>query len=452
MTDRTERPLAPSEIAVPVLYVALSCARPELGGARHSLGNVDRAVIGRSSDAAPRRTFASGLWTLSVAVQDSHASSRHALFERLGDDFFVEDLGSRNGTRVNGAKLTERCLLADGDFIEVGHTILQYRAAALVPMGFAADAACAQDDADSALQTLDAALAQQAEELTRVAQSPAPILLLGETGTGKELLARAIHRLSGRSGRFVAVNCGALPVSLVEAQLFGHVRGAFSGAITNAPGLLRAADHGTLLLDEVGDLPEPSQIALLRVLQEQEVLPVGGVEPVKIDLRVIAATHKPLRELAAEGKFRDDLLARLRGYSFALPPLRARRQDIGLIIGAFSRERPFRLLPTAGRALLRYDWPHNVRELRHALGIAATLAGTEPVGLEHLPAAVAQSLLLPRSPVDSANTEERTKKRLVASLTRHRGNVTEVARELGKARMQVQRWLKRYNLDWRAFK
>jgi hypothetical protein len=158
------RPRSPS----PILYTVLSCAWPASGGARHSLGNVDRVVVGRSGDVEPRRAFANGIWTLSLAVHDSHASSRHALLERLGDEFFLEDLGSRNGTRVNGTKLTERALVADGDLIEIGHTIFQYRAAVSVPRGFAADAACASERADRALQTLDAALAHQAELLARV--------------------------------------------------------------------------------------------------------------------------------------------------------------------------------------------------------------------------------------------------------------------------------------------
>jgi transcriptional regulator with GAF, ATPase, and Fis domain len=214
------------------------------------------------------------------------------------------------------------------------------------------------------------------------------VLLLGETGTGKELLARAIHRLSERKGPFVAVNCGALPMTLVEAQLFGHVRGAFSGAVADAPGLLRSSDGGTLLLDEVGDLPEPSQAALLRALQEREVMPVGGVRAIKTDLRVVAATHQPLEKLVAQGDFRKDFYARLAGYSFSLPPLRERREDIGLLVGAFARERPIRLTAAAGRALLRYPWPLNVRELHQALDVAATLAEGELIDVMDLPPAV----------------------------------------------------------------
>src|SRR5262249_24796529 len=154
----------------------------------------------------------------------------------------------------------------------------------------------------------------QLAALARIASMPIPVLLLGESGTGKEVLARAVHTLSGRSGAFVAVNCGGLSASLIESQLFGHVKGSFTGAGRDEPGLVRAADRGTLFLDEIGDLPLAAQAALLRVLQEREVVPVGGARPVAVDLRVVAATHRPLEKMAAKGDFRADLLARLSGY------------------------------------------------------------------------------------------------------------------------------------------
>ena len=154
------------------------------------------------------------------------------------------------------------------------------------------------------------------------ARSQVPVLVSGETGTGKELIASAIHQLSGRPGPFVAVNCGAIAPNLVESELFGYRKGAFSGALEDRPGLVRSSEHGTLLLDEIGDLPLAAQAALLRVLQESEVLPVGGTRPVKVDLRVVAATHRDLGALAAQDRFRRDLLARLDGARIMLPALR----------------------------------------------------------------------------------------------------------------------------------
>src|SRR5439155_8887584 len=183
----------------------------------------------------------------------------------------------------------------------------------------------------SGLATVLPWLAREFERLQLVADSSVPVLLRGESGTGKEVLAAAIHKLSGRPGAFQAVNCGAIPPNLVESELFGHRRGAFSGAVTDHPGMVRGADRGTLLLDEVGDLTLAAQAALLRVLERHEVLPVGGNKAVRVDLRVVAATNRNLDELVAEGRFRADLLARLSGYVCVLPELRDRQEDFSLL-------------------------------------------------------------------------------------------------------------------------
>ena len=441
---------AGANVETPHLFVVLECAQPAAGSARHSLAGVERVVLGRDTVRGATRDFDGGRWTLRIGIPDPRMSSRHTCLERVDDEFFAEDLQSRNGTRVNGIPIQSRTVLADGDLIEVGRTLLRFRSAFPVPIDAPADADSVEDT-QAVLRTVDPCLARRVQMLASVARSPSPVLLLGESGTGKELLARAVHRLSGRRGPFVAVNCGALPVALVEAQLFGHVRGAFSGALTDAPGLLRSADGGTLLLDEIGDLAESSQPALLRVLQEREVVPVGGVRPIRVDLRVIAATHRPLEELGRQGEFRSDLLARLAGLVFTIPPLRERPEDIGLMIEAFASSRAVRFTPAAGRALLRHRWPLNVRELHQALEVAATLAGDAPIDTSHLPAAVAQA------PAESSvsppdESAARVRKRLISSLTRHKGNVSEAARDLGKARTQVQRWLKRFGIDARAFR
>jgi DNA-binding NtrC family response regulator len=315
-----------------------------------------------------------------------------------------------------------------------------------------ADVDSADQGTGELLATVDPGLAHRIGMLARVAKSSAPILVRGETGTGKEVLARAIHRVSQRRGAFVGVNCGALAAALVEAQLFGHVRGAFSGAVSDAPGLLRAADGGTLLLDEVGDLPAPAQAALLRALQEQEVVPVGGVRPAKIDLRVVAATHRPIEALVARGEFRADLFARLAGFTFEIPPVRERREDIGLLIAAFAADRKLRFTHAAGRALLRHDWPLNVRELHHALDVAAALADGDWIDLVHLPQAVAQVAASSASQSQRSPDVDPLREQLVASLVRHGGSVTEVARDFGKDRVQVRRWMKRFGVDARSFR
>src|SRR5207248_905563 len=237
-----------------------------------------------------------------------------------------------NGTLRNGAPV-DRAVLVDEDLLELGHTFFLFRA------GLAAgpddppdlDAAAAAPPAP-ALTTLMPALAADFRLLDGVARSTVSVVIHGESGTGKELVAQALHQLSGRPGPFVAVNCGALPETLVETELFGYRKGAFSGAVEDRPGLVRSSDKGTLLLDEIGSLPLPAQAALLRVLQEEEVVPVGATRPLRVNLRVVAATHEDLGVLASQELFRADLLARLSGFTLDLPPVRERREDVGLFL------------------------------------------------------------------------------------------------------------------------
>ncbi|HLK40581.1 MAG TPA: sigma 54-interacting transcriptional regulator, partial [Polyangiaceae bacterium] len=386
-------------------------------------------------------------------VPDPRMSVVHARFVRQGLRFVVEDDASHNGTRVNGARLTGPTPLEDGDLLEAGHTFLRYRAVVGVSAHEPADFDAAGSTGAALLPTLDPSFSRRVAALEPLAASMSPLLLLGETGTGKELLARAIHGTSGRRGPFVAVNCGALPRTLVESQLFGHVRGAFSGAVGDALGVLRSADRGTLLLDEIGDLPRPAQAALLRVLQEGEVVPVGSARPVRVDVRVVAATHRPLAAMAARGAFRRDLYARLAGFTFALPPVRERQDDIGLFVAAFARQRRIRFTAPAGCALLRYPWPLNVRELHHVLDVAAALAGEDPIRPSHLPSEVADCAASFGSAPPSGDPDEAALRRdLVAALERRSGNVSEVARDLGKQRRQVQRWMARLGIDADAYR
>jgi transcriptional regulator with PAS, ATPase and Fis domain len=282
------------------------------------------------------------------------------------------------------------------------------------------------------------------------------VLVRGETGTGKEVLARAIHDLSGRSGAFVAINCGAIATNLVESELFGYRKGSFSGALHDHPGLVRSSHGGTLFLDEIGDLPSSAQAALLRVLQESEVMPVGGLRPELVNLRVVAATHRDLDDLVAQGAFRRDLLARLDGVTLDVPPLRDRREDVPLVIASLlHRLAPERydvtFTPDAARALLDHTWPHNVRELEQALAGALAVSGVGAIARRHLPRALREAT---ESVAQRELTGEERRHRdgLIEILRDHRGNLSAVARAMGKGRTQVVRWLERYGLDADEFR
>jgi transcriptional regulator with GAF, ATPase, and Fis domain len=364
----------------------------------------------------------------------------------------VIDEQSKNGCFVNGARVA-RAVLRDGDVLEIGPALLVYRAA-LAP------SSAAGGDLDSAelaaltpgFATLLPHLADQLADLDRIARTAIPVLLLGESGTGKEVLARAVHARSGRSGAFVAVNCGGLSAGLLESQLFGHIKGSFTGAVRDEPGLVRAADRGTLFLDEIGDLPLTAQASLLRVLQEREVVPVGSSRPAKVDLRVVAATHRPLDKMVGKGEFRADLLARLSGYRHPLPPLRARREDLGLIVGDLLRNAELSSAATlrfdtaAGRRIFAHDWPLNIRELQQWLSVSAALSPGGVIEAERFPmpyAAPSWPTVVASEPSDP----ETLRRTLISLLEKHRGNISYVARDMGKARMQIHRWMRRFDLD-----
>jgi DNA-binding NtrC family response regulator/tetratricopeptide (TPR) repeat protein len=277
------------------------------------------------------------------------------------------------------------------------------------------------------------------EGARKVARTKLPVLIFGETGTGKELLAREVHRLSGRPGPFVPVNVAALAGSLIESELFGHVRGAFTGADRDRRGLVEEASGGTLFLDEIGDLALPLQAKLLRVLQEGEVRRVGDVKTRPVDLRVVSATHRDLKAMVDEGTFRRDLLYRLGGLELTLPPLRKRRQDLTrLVAWALG---PAALTPEARNAVYGYSWPGNVRELLSALEGARALAAPSPlVDLEHLPAALRRAAAAAPAPRAGSyhDAVAEAKRRVIAqALEENGGNRTRAARQLGLSRQSL---------------
>lgn len=440
----------------PFLFVHIEGDRPACGSARYCLKGVSTVLLGRGERRCAEldRTRSS----LVVRLPAAAMSSLHARLEQTQGEWRIADQKSRNGTFVNGARVDETSL-GDSDLIETGRCILSVRWLVHPPDADLGD--CESDDlwrTCTGLATLDPHFGAQLAQLVRVATTNIPVLVLGETGTGKELMARAIHESSGRSGPFVAVNCSAIPRGLVEATLFGHMRGAFSGALRDEPGFVRSAHQGTLLLDEIGDLPPAAQGALLRVLQEREVVPVGSTRAVPVDTRTVAATLRPLRELVASGTFRPDLLARLQGFALTIPPLRERKLDLGHLVATIvrravpERAASIRMSPSVLRALFAYAWPHNIRELEQALVTALALAPDGVVRSEHLGAALPATTTLASSSVTQEPTEPELRAKLEAALSEHDGNVRAVARVVGKAPTQVYRWLRRFGLDPERFR
>jgi DNA-binding NtrC family response regulator len=379
-----------------------------------------------------------------VELTASEASRRHAEIVRVGPLYAVRDLDSSNGTFVNGRRVREtalpaRSVLRLGNWIGI---VVQVRA----------DRSTAFEQQAPGLWG-GATLAAALEPVRVAAPSALPLIIEGETGTGKELVAKAIHGWSRRPGPFVAINCAALPESLAEAELFGYRRGAFTGADSASVGHFRAAEGGTVLLDEICELPLPLQSKLLRVLEQKEVVPLGQSRAVPVDVRVVAAAQESLQSAVKQQRFRADLYARLDGLTVNLPPLRARIEDVPELLNHFIRQEitgsnaASTLSPNAIESLSLYDWPFNVREL-HLLGrrLAVLHAGQPLLSSSVLPARIrnrdtAANEAAVTSPETGAiaASPERELERFVTALRLHRGNVSKAARDVGISRMRAYR-------------
>jgi transcriptional regulator of acetoin/glycerol metabolism len=403
------------------------------------------------SDPEPR--FIGREETSAVCLAGTDVSRRHASLQRGADgQLTLVDLESRNGTLVNGAPIRVK-RVGLGDVVRLGGWV-----------GVVADAPEPVSELAPGLFG-GGVLRRAIAPLATAAPSDLPIVLEGETGTGKEVVARAIHTWSGRLGPFVAVNCAALPQGLAEAELFGYRRGAFTGADRASLGFFRAADGGTLLLDEISELPLALQAKLLRVLEQREVQPLGEPRPVPIDVRVVVAGQESLLEAVRERRFRADLLARLDGMSVRLPPLRARREDVAVLFSqlwtALGKGTQPSLEFDFVERLCVHDWPLNVRELVLLVRRLLVFYADEPsLRAGHLPARIGEEVERPRSPQapgepslgakasEAAASSERIElPELIAALRAAQGNVTRASTLLGITRQRAYRLIEGHSLD-----
>jgi len=404
----------------------------------------ERTLLGRDDDCQ-------------VKLLGKEISRRHAEIRRDGPLHILTDLDSRNGAFVNGAQIRE-VPISPGDVLRLGEWI-----------GIAIHVPPDAVDPDPVFDLLAANLAGGPvlrpilEQAKKAAASALPTVILGETGTGKEGLAHAMHEWSGRKGPFVAVNCATLVPTLAEAELFGYRKGAFTGADRASPGFFRAAQGGTLLLDEVTDLPESVQAKFLRALEQREIVPLGESTPVRIDVRVLAATQIPLAQVVNERRFRADLCARLDGLTIRLPPLRERKQEIAYLFSHLLRlhagGRPPEVEPRLVEQLCLHDWPFNVRELDLLARRLLVLHGHEELlRRSHLPeqilnrspagepaptpvASVASGAISAsrNGPESHRARRERELSLLTEALRAHNGSVARAAAAVGVSRQRAYR-------------
>jgi two-component system, NtrC family, response regulator AtoC len=408
----------------------------------------EEVVVGRSEDAA-------------ISIDEARVSRRHARILCSDDGVRVEDLGSRNGTLLNGVALRSASrALASGDVIHVGSLEIALGSTA----GWDPSPDRASEPAELAVDGMvvaDAAMVRVVRMAQRLAKASGVVLLLGETGVGKEVFAERIHAWSPRSeGPLVRLNCASLPENLLETELFGHEKGAFTGADRRKIGYLEAAHRGTLLLDETGELPASMQVKLLRVLETKRLCRVGGTEELEIDVRILCATHRDLEAEVACGRFREDLYYRINTFVLRIPALRERPTEVSLLAELFARQ-----LTEAGAAarakgmprfdgpamsaLLRYPWPGNVRELKNAVEHAIVMCDGEMIRTEHLPAAVREGAAR-SSQSDAGGVKgelaELERSRIGEALSKHGGNQTHAARSLGISRRALIYKMQKYGL------
>ncbi len=389
-----------------------------------------------------------------IVLHDRSVSRHHAELRRTNDGLLLRDLGSTNGTFVGSLRVSE-VYLAPETLCLLGHTRLTLRQCTETRQVRVSD--------DQQLGELVGASGPMRElygYLRTLAATPITVLIQGESGCGKELVARTLHALSGRTGALVVFDASVTDPEMVRNDLFGHVKGAFTGASGSREGAFRQAQGGTLFIDEIGELPLDLQPRLLRALENREVTPIGSDQPVRVDVRVIAATHRDLAAMVRDGRFRADLYYRLSVVPLRVPPLRAIREDIPLLAETFVQRLglPCRLTPAALQTLQHHSWPGNARELRNVIERAAALSQNgliEPADLMLTaipptePAADRFQQSAKNAPIPQSRNELKALERqsIIDALNRTGHNKTAAARELGIPLSTLKRRLKDYELD-----
>ena len=385
-----------------------------------------------------------------LVVADPTVSRYHVELVAGDGTIAARDLGSKNGLVYQGARVDTVDLPARGGTLQIGDVELL-----VIPADEAEDGAVPLRDRLARLRGSHPLMCELYDKITRVANGTATVLVTGETGVGKELVAEAIHEYSPRRrGQFVVVDCGGLPPTLIESELFGHVRGAFTGADRDNPGAFRSAHGGTLFIDEVGELPLELQPRLLRALESRQIKPVGEARSIDVDLRVIAATNRDLAAEVAAGRFRADLFYRLSVVHLAVPPLRDREPDIAVLADGFLADTGRGALTPATRALLAaYHWPGNVRQLRNVIERAVALAKGDAIEVKpdelEQPAALTSPSTLLSLPYKAAKEEmiaRFTRDYIERLIARHAGNVSAAARAAGIDRNWVVALARRYHV------
>ena len=419
-TLREPRETAPSSEASDASLWVIACPETSRIGQRLLISRDEALLLGRKVDRG------------GAAFDDARMSRVHARvsWDQRCSGYRVADMGSANGTFVNGRR-ENQATLENGSVVRAGDTLV----------------VLVERDAQSEFEW----------RVEQTARSGATVVLSGESGTGKELAAHRIHALSGRQGPCVSLNCAAVPRELFPAELFGHSRGAFSGADRERAGLFRAADSGTLFLDEIGDLPLELQPALLRVLEHRAVRPIGSEREVSVDVRVVAATHRDLRAEVERGAFRLDLYARIAQVEIRVPALRERRHTLPALLAALSASHEIsdlRIASDAMEAVALHGFEQNVRELKNLLG-RLKIFGSPPFKLDlaflerEAPEVMAslRNLQKDAPALKSAPSPAVTREELLTALARNDQRVAGAAQELGTSRTQVYRWLKRFGIE-----